>query len=69
MATVRHREVWVDLNNTDDHFVIVGRVVHAMRTASVGDDEVEEFRREAHQQETIDDLIAVCRKWVEVTRD
>lgn len=64
----RHREVWVDLYGKTDRMVIVGRVTQAMRRVAVGEEDVEEFRREAHRTKTHEELMEVVERWVEVSR-
>jgi len=69
MARKLHPEVWVDLNGTEDRMVIVGRVTNAMRVRAVPDSRIQEFREQTYKMKNLDDLLALCRRWVEVTRD
>lgn len=69
MARPIHREVWVDLTGKTDTMVIIGHVQHAMRRVAVSEDDIYEFRREAVKAPNLAGVLAVCRKWVEVTNE
>lgn len=66
---IKHPEVWVSLEGTDDRMTIIGRVTHKMRQSAVPTEEVEHFREEAHREgKDLDTLLAICESWVRVTR-
>jgi len=69
MNRKHHREVHVDLNGTNDKFVVMGRVTHAMKRTALPEEEIDAFRQEARVTKTIEDLFAVCERWVTIERE
>jgi hypothetical protein len=63
----KYEEIHVDLIGEDGNaFVIIARVMRAMRRAGVLDVQIEEFRKEATSGD-YDNVIQTVMKWVNVS--
>jgi hypothetical protein len=61
----KYPDVHVKLIGEDGNgFAIIGRVQKAMRSAGVGEDEIDCFRKEAFAG-SYDHLLQVCLEWVD----
>jgi hypothetical protein len=64
--TPKYPYIVVQLSGRDDiALAMIGRVMLALKRASVPDEELQEFMREA-QSPDADQLLKTCRRWVAV---
>ena len=67
MSPTRYPEITVQLTGQEDNaFAIIGNVRIQLRKFGVGNEEIEEFSREAINARVYEELFHTCSKWVTV---
>ena len=63
---MRYPNIQVKLSNEDGNaFLILGRVMKALRRNEVSEEEIQKFQKEATSRD-YDNLLRTCMEWVDV---